>query len=115
MYKKWNADILLKFCQILTERRLRYIQFFGSFCNVLFSDYSQYIVQGLLDDAPKIKDGYLEVPDRPGLGVTLNMDRVMEANKLYNQMPSHDRNDAMAMQYLIPNWKYDSKKPCLVR
>ena len=71
--------------------------------------------QGLLDDAPKIKDGYLEVPDRPGLGVTLNMDRVMEANKLYNQMPSHDRDDAMAMQYLIPNWKYDSKKPCLVR
>ena len=71
--------------------------------------------QGLLEDAPKIKDGYLEVPDRPGLGVTLNMDRVMEANKLYNQMPSHDRDDAMAMQYLIPNWKYDSKKPCLVR
>ena len=71
--------------------------------------------QGLLEDAPKIKDGYLEVPERPGLGVTLNMDRVMEANKLYNQMPSHDRDDAMAMQYLIPNWKYDSKKPCLVR
>lgn len=39
----------------------------------------------------------------------------MEANRLYNSMPSHDRDDAMAMQYLIPNWKYDSKKPCLVR
>ncbi len=71
--------------------------------------------QNLLDDTPQIKDGYLEVPDRPGLGVTLNMDKVMEANRLYNQMPSHDRDDAMAMQYLIPNWKYDSKKPCLVR
>ena len=71
--------------------------------------------QNLLEDAPQIKDGYLEVPDRPGLGVTLNMERVMEANRLYNQMENHDRDDAMAMQYLIPGWKYDSKKPCLVR
>ena len=68
-----------------------------------------------MEDAPQIKDGYLEVPDRPGLGVTLNMERVMEANRLYNQMENHDRDDAMAMQYLIPGWKYDSKKPCLVR
>ena len=71
--------------------------------------------QNLLKDAPQIKNGYLEVPNRPGLGVTLDMERVMEANRLYNSMPSHDRDDAMAMQYLIPNWKYDSKKPCLVR
>lgn len=71
--------------------------------------------QNLLEDAPQIKDGYLEVPDRPGLGVTLNMERVMEANRLYNQMENHGRDDAMAMQYLIPGWKYDSKKPCLVR
>ena len=49
------------------------------------------------------------------MGVTLNMERVMEANRLYNQMENHDRDDAMAMQYLIPGWKYDSKKPCLVR
>lgn len=71
--------------------------------------------QNLLKDTPQIKDGFLEVSRKPGLGVTLDMDRVMEANKLYNQMPSHDRDDAMAMQYLIPNWKYDCKKPCLVR
>jgi len=25
------------------------------------------------------------------------------------------RDDAMAMQYLIPNWKFDPKRPCLVR
>lgn len=71
--------------------------------------------QNLLKDTPQIKDGYLEVPDKPGLGVTLDMDKVMKANKLYNAMPSHDRNDAMAMQYLIPNWKYDCNKPCLIR
>ena len=71
--------------------------------------------QNLLEDAPKIRNGYLEVPDKPGLGVTLNMKRVEEANRLYNTLASHDRNDAMAMQYLIKDWKYDSKKPCLVR
>ena len=71
--------------------------------------------QNLLKDAPRIVDGYLELPDKPGLGVTIDMDRVMEANRLYNSLSNHDRDDAMAMQYLIPNWKYDSKKPCLVR
>ena len=30
-------------------------------------------------------------------------------------MSSHDRDDAVAMQYLIPGWKYDHKKPALVR
>ena len=53
-----------------------------------------------LKDTPAIKNGYLEVPYGPGLGVTLDMDQVMEANKLYNRLPSHDRDDAMAMQYL---------------
>ena len=43
------------------------------------------------------------------------MDRVMAANALYRKLPSHDRDDAKAMQYLIPGWKYDHKKPCLVR
>ena len=71
--------------------------------------------QNLLKDTPAIRDGYLEVPDRPGLGVTLDMEKVMEANRLYHSMSNHDRDDAMAMQYLIPGWKYDSKKPCLVR
>jgi glucarate dehydratase len=25
------------------------------------------------------------------------------------------RDDAIAMQYLIPGWKFDNKKPCLLR
>ena len=71
--------------------------------------------QNLLTDTPQITGGMLQVPKAPGLGVHLNMERVEEANRLYNSMPSHDRNDATAMQYLIPGWKYDHKKPCLVR
>ena len=58
---------------------------------------------------------FRSVPAAPGLGVTLDMDKVMAANALYNKLPSHDRDDAMAMQYLIPGWKYDHKRPCLVR
>lgn len=71
--------------------------------------------QDLLEDAPKIVGGKLQVPQGPGLGARLNMERVLEANALYNKLPSHDRDDAAAMQYLIPNWKYDHKRPCLVR
>lgn len=71
--------------------------------------------QNLLKDAPQIVKGKLQVPEGPGLGVHLDMERVMQANALYNSLPSHDRNDAMAMQYLIPGWTYDHKKPCLVR
>ncbi|WP_367565308.1 enolase C-terminal domain-like protein [Lacrimispora sp.] len=71
--------------------------------------------QNLLEDTPEIINGYLQVPKKPGLGVTLNMKRVMEANELYNSLPSHDRDDTMAMQYLIPDWKFDCRKPSLVR
>ena len=71
--------------------------------------------QNLLDDAPQIIGGKLQVPQGPGLGVHLNMGKVMKANELYRSLPSHDRDDAAYMQYLIPGWTYDHKKPCLVR
>lgn len=71
--------------------------------------------QNLLLDTPEIKNGYLEVPKKPGLGVTINMERVMEANALYKNLKNHDRDDAEAMQFLIPGWKFDSKKTALVR
>jgi glucarate dehydratase len=71
--------------------------------------------QNLCENTPQIKDGYLEVPKEPGLGIKLNMEKVMEANALYNKMDNHDRDDAMAMQYLISDWKFDSKRPALVR
>lgn len=71
--------------------------------------------QNLLVDTPQIVDGYLQVPQKPGLGVTLNMERVDKARRLYEKLPYHDRNDAVAMKYLIPEWKFDPKRPCLVR
>lgn len=71
--------------------------------------------QNLLVDTPQIVDGYLQVPQKPGLGVTLNMERVDKTRRLYEKLPYHDRNDAVAMKYLIPEWKFDPKRPCLVR
>ena len=69
----------------------------------------------LTNNPPKIVNGKIHVSNAPGLGIEVNMDKVMKANELYNKLPYWDRNDALSMQYLIPNWKFDSKKPCMVR
>jgi len=63
----------------------------------------------------KIERGLIEVPDKPGLGIEIDMEQVEKANKLYLKLPSGSRDDSVAMQYLIPGWKFDNKKPCLIR
>ena len=55
------------------------------------------------------------MPDKPGLGVEIDMAQVEAAHQVYLGMGLGARNDAVAMQYLIPGWKFDPKKPCLVR
>jgi len=71
--------------------------------------------QRLTREPFEIRAGHLNVPDRPGLGVEIDRDRVVEAHRLYCQHGLGARDDAMAMQYLIPGWTFDNKKPCLVR
>ncbi len=63
----------------------------------------------------EITDGYLDVPAAPGLGVELDEDRVAAAHQLYLAEGLGARDDAIAMQYLIPGWTFDSKRPCLQR
>jgi glucarate dehydratase len=63
----------------------------------------------------QIKDGYVEVPKKPGLGIELDMNAVEHAHQLYLQHGLGARDDAIAMQFLIPNWKFNNKSPCLVR
>lgn len=63
----------------------------------------------------KITGGKVTVPDRPGLGVEVDMVQIEKANKVYCEMGLGARDDAIAMQYLIPGWKFDNKRPCLVR
>lgn len=62
-----------------------------------------------------IKNGRLEVPPRPGLGIEVDLQQIETAHELYQQIGLSARDDAIAMQYLIPRWKYDPKRPCLVR
>ena len=71
--------------------------------------------QFLTQEPLQIRGGFVEVPKKPGLGITLNMDAVMRAHALYQQHGLGARDDAMAMQYLIPGWKFNPKRPCLVR
>jgi glucarate dehydratase len=69
--------------------------------------------QPLTKDPLRIVDGRLTVPERPGLGIELDMDQVEAAHRLHQQAALGARDDAMAMQYLKPNWKFDAKRPCL--
>jgi glucarate dehydratase len=63
----------------------------------------------------QIVDGYLSVPDKPGLGVELDMEAVDAAHELYQREGLGSRDDAVAMQYLIPGWTFDPKRPALQR
>ena len=62
-----------------------------------------------------IRGGFVQVPDKPGLGVELDMDAVRRANALYRQHGLGARDDSIAMQYLIPGWTFHNKRPCMVR
>jgi len=71
--------------------------------------------QRLTVEPPVIADGHVAVPERPGLGVELDEAALEAAHRLYRALPAGSRNDAMAMQYLVPGWAFDAKRPALVR
>jgi glucarate dehydratase len=61
----------------------------------------------------EINDGFLDVPQAPGLGVEIDRPRVEMAHQLYKQCGPQARDDAAAMQFLHPAWRFDPKRPCL--
>jgi len=71
--------------------------------------------QRLTKEPLRIEGGRVNVPERAGLGVELDMDAVGRAHALYNTVGLGSRDDAVAMHYLIPNWHFNPKQPCLVR
>ncbi|MCV9878522.1 glucarate dehydratase family protein [Brenneria izbisi] len=71
--------------------------------------------QHLTKEPLQIVNGKIRVPDRPGLGIELDMDQVMKAHERHKKLPSGARNDAAAMQYLIPGWTFDRKRPVFGR
>jgi glucarate dehydratase len=71
--------------------------------------------QHLTRNPLRIKDGAIRVPERPGLGVELDLDAIERAHELYLAKGLGARDDATAMQFLIPGWKFDAKRPSLCR
>jgi glucarate dehydratase len=71
--------------------------------------------QRLTAEPLRIVGGRIAVPDRPGLGVEPDMGRIGEAHRLYEKWGLGARDDARGMQYLIPGWTFDNKRPCMVR
>ncbi|QQE87350.1 glucarate dehydratase [Azotobacter chroococcum] len=71
--------------------------------------------QRLTREPLQIVGGKVRVPQKPGLGVEIDLDQLNKAHELYKGMGLGARDDSVAMQYLIPGWTFDNKKPCLVR
>ena len=70
--------------------------------------------QRLTQEPLQIKGGKIAVPQQPGLGVAIDSAQLEAAHQLYRKLPSGSRDDAAAMQFLIPGWKFDPKRPALV-
>lgn len=63
----------------------------------------------------QIKDGRIDVQHDVGLGVEADMEQILAANKLYNEHCLGARDDSVGMQYLVKDWSFNPKQPCLVR
>lgn len=71
--------------------------------------------QRLTKEPLAIRNGAIALPQRPGLGIDIDMAELENAHRLYRSMGHGARDDAAAMQFLVPGWTFDNKRPCLVR
>ena len=69
----------------------------------------------LTQEPLQITAGQIALPQRPGLGIDVDLAQIEKAHALYKSLPSGARDDATAMQFLIPNWKFNNKQPCMCR
>jgi len=67
----------------------------------------------LTKEPMQIRDGFIQITDKPGLGVEIDMDAIKKANELYEKEDLGARDDSIAMQYLIDGWEFDNKRPSL--
>jgi glucarate dehydratase len=70
--------------------------------------------QRLTREPFRIVNGAIELPDRPGLGIEVDMERIETAHELYHKLGLGARDDRTAMQYLVPGWTFHPKRPCLL-
>jgi glucarate dehydratase len=71
--------------------------------------------QRLTKEPLKIEGGMIRIPEKPGLGIEIDMAELEKAHQAYKNMGLGARDDAAAMQFLVPGWTFDNKRPCLVR
>lgn len=71
--------------------------------------------QRLTREPLKIAGGVITLPDKPGLGIEIDLEQIEAAHRRYNALGLAGRDDALAIQSLIPNWTFDPKRPALVR
>jgi glucarate dehydratase len=71
--------------------------------------------QRLTREPLKIAGGRIALPQRPGLGIEVDVEAIERAHSLYMEQALGARDDAAAMQFLIPGWEFNPKRPCLVR
>jgi glucarate dehydratase len=71
--------------------------------------------QRLTREPLQIQAGTIRVPERPGLGVEIDLEQVERAHALYNEVGLGARDDARAMQFLQSGWQFNNKRPCMVR
>jgi glucarate dehydratase len=71
--------------------------------------------QQLTGNPLRIDAGGIYVPNTPGLGIELDMKAIERAHELYCQSGQCGRDDSISMQFLVPGWCFDPKKPCLLR
>jgi glucarate dehydratase len=69
--------------------------------------------QRLTKEPLRIVNGEIELPERPGLGIELDMERLEAAHALYRKLGLGQRDDQTPMRYLAPGWIFDPKRPCL--
>jgi glucarate dehydratase len=63
----------------------------------------------------RIVNGAVDVPARSGLGIEPDMESIEEAHRLYERIGLCARDDSIAMQFLIPGWSFNPRRPCLIR
>lgn len=72
-------------------------------------------IERLTKQPLQIVDGCIDLPQKPGLGIEVDREQVLKAHQLYLDNCLGGRDDSIGMQYLIPGWKFDPKRPCMVR
>ena len=71
--------------------------------------------QRLSREPLRIEGGRIRVPDAPGLGVRIDPVELQRAHEDYLRLGEGSRDDAAAMQFLVPGWRFDPKRPSLER